>query len=365
MAWSEQQEAAIRAVQAWTKTLSGPQVFYLAGYAGTGKSTIARELAQGVRGKVLYGAFTGKAALVMQTKGCAGAATLHSMIYRLEDESRGSPRFVLNPDAPLKDAALLVVDEVSMVDEQIGRDLLSFGVKILVIGDPAQLPPVKGEGFFTARAPDVMLTEVHRQAADNPIIRMSMDVREGRRLALGQYGDSRVVHRSEIDAAAVTAADQVLVGKNVTRHLYNRRIRELLGHEGGTPLVGERLVCLRNRREKGLLNGGIWTVVEVLAGTPATVSLRIQSEDSGPARKPVKVSIHRAFFEGQENEVPWEERRGLAEMTFGYALTVHKSQGSQWNRVVVFDESAAFRDNRREWLYTAITRAAEAVTIVQ
>ena len=69
-----------------------------------------------------------------------------------------------------------------MVDEELGRDLLSFGKPVLVLGDPAQLPPVKGGGFFTEAEPDIMLTEVHRQAADNPIIRMSMVVREGGRL---------------------------------------------------------------------------------------------------------------------------------------------------------------------------------------
>ena len=72
-----------------------------------------------------------------------------------------------------------------MVDEELGRDLLSFGKKVLVLGDPAQLPPVKGGGFFTEAEPDVMLTEVHRQAADNPIIRLSMTCAKAGRLSRG------------------------------------------------------------------------------------------------------------------------------------------------------------------------------------
>ena len=80
------QDAALKAVAAWLKARPGsrgtPQVFRLFGYAGTGKTTLARHLAEGVDGRVVFGAFTGKAALVMRRKGCADASTIHSMIYR-------------------------------------------------------------------------------------------------------------------------------------------------------------------------------------------------------------------------------------------------------------------------------------------
>ena len=160
-----------------------------------------------------------------------------------------------------------------MVDEELGRDLLSFGQPVLVLGDPAQLPPVKGGGFFTEGEPDVMLTEVHRQAKDNPIIHLSMMVREGGRLETGSYGESRIIRRREIDAAAVMAADQVLVGLNKTRRLYNTRLRELNGYRDPMPAAGEKLVCLRNDKTKGLLNGGTWT-------------------HPGPARHPQRLHPH-------------------------------------------------------------------------
>ncbi len=143
-----------------------------------------------------------------------------------------------------------MIDECSMVDGDLGNDLLSFDTPVLVLGDPAQLPPVKGGGFFTEAEPDVMLTEVHRQAADNPIVRLAMTVREGGRLEFGTYGDSRVIPRRAIDPQTVLAADQVLVGMNRTRRLYNGRIRELIGHVDPMPAVGEKLVCLRNDRTK-------------------------------------------------------------------------------------------------------------------
>src|SRR5207302_8026568 len=131
-----------------------------------------------------------------------------------------------------------------------------FGKPVLVLGDPAQLPPLKGGGFFTEGPPDVMLTEVHRQAMDNPIIKMSMLVREGGRLSLGAYGESLVIERRDIDSDIVTAADQLLVGLNRT----NKRMRELFGHANVFRQAGDKLVCLKNDKTKGLLNGGIWLV---------------------------------------------------------------------------------------------------------
>ena len=168
----------------------------------------------------------------MRSKGCAGASTIHALIYRASEGEDGAPTFTLNHDGPASRAALIVIDECSMVDAELGRDLLSFGKPILVLGDPAQLPPVKGGGFFTEAEPDVMLTTIHRQAQDDPIIRLSEIVRSGGEIAYGQYGESRVIRRDEIDAADVLAADQILLGVNRTRRLYNQRIRQLQGTRG-------------------------------------------------------------------------------------------------------------------------------------
>ena len=367
MEWSPQQNKALQSVQAWLKDKKGPQVFRLFGFAGTGKTTLAKEIAEMVKGHVLYMCFTGKAALVLRRKGCTGASTIHSAIYKAKrDDVTGHHVFKLDRDSAVRGAGLVIVDEVSMVGMELGKDLLSFGTRILVLGDPFQLPPIKGEGFFDSTAPDVLLTEIHRQAADNPIIRMSMDVREGRTLRPGTYGESRVITRDQVEGKEVLAADQVIVGLNRTRQNYNRRIRELRDLEGPTPVLGDRLICLRNDRDLGLLNGSLWEPTkspEVLYDNVPLVKARVTSLDD-PDADQVDITVPKHFFLGTEKELDWRIKRDYEEFTFGWAITGHKSQGSQFDNVFVVDEGFVFREDAARWQYTAITRAAERVTVL-
>lgn len=362
MIWPPQQEAALKAVAAWLKR-GEPQIFRLFGYAGTGKTTLAKKIAEDADGDVAFAAFTGKAALVMRSKGCTDARTIHSLIYRPRESDTDQPSFVLNEASDVAQASLVIVDECSMVDAELGRDLLSFGRPVLVLGDPGQLPPVKGGGFFTEGEPDMMLTEVHRQAADNPIVKMSMLVREGKRLLPGSYGESRVIKRQDIDSSIVIAAGQLLVGLNRSRRSYNHRMRELFGRSGSFPEAGEKLVCLRNDKTKGLLNGGIWLAKTAAQMRKKKLALSVVPEDD-PVRRPVRIGVLPEFFQGLEQTLSPQVRRESDEFDYGYALTVHKAQGSQWNSVVLFDESFAFREHRNRWLYTGITRASERLTIV-
>jgi len=403
MNFSPQQDKALLAVDHWLKQGTN-QVLRLFGYAGTGKTTLAKHFAQGVSGLVLYGAYTGKAAHVLRSKGCEGATTIHSMIYNVHEKSRerlahyekeltwlkelshpsemdlrkitelellikgerlnlSSPAFRLNEDSIVKLAKLVVIDECSMVDGRMGHDLLSFGTKILVLGDPAQLPPINGGGYFTSQEPDVMLTEVHRQAKDNPIIDMATRVRRGEPLPLGVYGSSSVT--GSVDRQQVMSADQILVGTNATRRRCNSGMREALGMQGFLPVDGDKLVCLRNSQDIGLLNGGLWYVRGVNGSAKSHVDLSIQPDTGGDV---VDVRSHTHHFIGEEEklkDMDWWMRKESEEFDFGYALTVHKSQGSQWNHVYLFDESNVFRDKARQHLYTGLTRAAEKVTVVR
>jgi exodeoxyribonuclease-5 len=243
---------------------------------------------------------------------------------------------------------------------------MSFGTPILVLGDPAQLPPISGGGFFTEHEPDHLLTEIHRQAADNPIIRMALDVREGRELAHGDFGAARVISRGDVDQELVLAADQVLVGTNRTRRRYNQRLRELKGFDAAYPQAGDKLVCLRNDPAKGLLNGSLWKVMTSSRETVKPgINLLVSPEEDDPDRGVAKIKLLKAAFEAPETEIPWQQKKRFDDFDYGYALTVHKAQGSQWDEVVLFDESFAFKETRQRWLYTAITRAAERLTVVR
>lgn len=395
MNWSPQQVKALDDVGTWLRT-GKKQVYRLMGYAGTGKTTLAKYLAEEATGTVQFCAYTGKAANVLREKGCYGATTIHQLIYLPGDKSRkklnelrqelidmrdegGSdsevapliqdianeekrlerPSFSLNLDSEIRNASLIVVDECSMVDERVGRDLLSFDVPVLVLGDKAQLPPVRGGGFFTAPKPDTLLTEIHRQARDNPIIRMATEIRETGRLKDMIYGDSRVV-KGKPDPEIVLHADQVLCGKNSTRASVNRRCRHLLGFKTQLPSEGDRIVCLRNDHEMGLQNGTLWRVLNCHSFEGMDqISLEIKNETTSH----LHVSAHPHYFQNREDELAFYMKKEAQEFDYGYGLTTHKAQGSQWPDVFVFDESYVFRGNAKNWLYTAITRASERVTV--
>jgi len=290
------QDVALQKVARWLKDRDRP-FFYLAGYAGTGKTTITKKLVENLDGRAVFGAYTGKAATVMERNGCFGATTIHRLIYKPKGKSReellrlerlladrgpdhpdaesirraieierqnvSKPNFTLNEASDVRNAALIVVDEVSMVGGRMAQDLLSFGVPLLVIGDPEQLPPVKDTGYFTTREPDAMLTEIHRQAKDNPIIQLATAVRNGEALSLGDYGDSRVLRMGDERVSEdVRKTDQLLVGMRKTRSAYNARMREVLGRKGLLER-GDKLVCLRNDHELGMMNGSLWCVKDV------------------------------------------------------------------------------------------------------
>jgi exodeoxyribonuclease-5 len=375
MKFSPQQDEALQAVSRWLKT-GDRQLFRLFGYAGTGKTTLARHFAEHVDGHVQFAAFTGKAAQVLRAKGASNAKTIHSLIYRprgeeaVENETTGktsmTPTFSLNRQSDIAKAKLVIVDECSMVDENLGRDLMSFGTPILVLGDPGQLPPISGGGFFTEADPDFLLTEIHRQAAENPIIRLAMDVRAGKEIMYGDYGTTQIIPKNEVDADLVLAADQVLVGINRTRRRYNQRLRELKGFTATYPQAGDKLVCLRNDPAKGLLNGSLWKVMTASKETVKPgINLLVSPDDGDTDRGVAKIKLLKAAFDSPDDDIPWQTKKRYDDFDFGYALTVHKAQGSQWDNVVLFDESYAFRDMRSRWLYTAITRAANTLTVVK
>ncbi|NET72457.1 MAG: AAA family ATPase [Sphaerospermopsis sp. SIO1G2] len=377
------------------------------GYAGTGKTTLANHIAANSGRTVHFAAFTGKAASVLRSKGCDNATTIHKLIYTVKDKPEThlnklrrdlantpehypdireeierciahevkrlkQPSFDKNEGSSLRKNDLVIIDERYMMNQQMGEDLTSFGCKVLLLGDPGQLPPVGGKSFLSKKTPDVLLTEIHRQARDNPIIDMATRIRSGENLPVGAYGNSSVVAAgTKMDPEQVLGYDQLIVGKNITRKNINARVRALHSFEGVEPVKGERLVCLRNDHDLGLMNGQIWkTIADSREVDEDCVRLDVVDEFSTDTE--MGLLSHRCFFHGYDYRQWCEEQdksySRFAEIDsqsfdYGYALTCHKSQGSQWDNVLVFNESRSFGQDHRKWLYTAVTRAANAVCI--
>lgn len=365
MEWTAQQAEALERIDKFMKN-PRQKVFKLHGFAGTGKTTLMSETGRLAGGSVVYGAPTGKAALRLRQAGCYGAKTLHSLMYEVIDEYATPLEWRLRDQIGTDGAKLVGIDEGSMVAEDIGRDLEDVTRKLLVLGDPMQLPPVKGEGYFMSK-PDMLLTDIRRQAEDNPIIQLSLQLRAGEDLAEGQYGDTVIASRYDLPRDAMFDHDIVICGTNITRHRINTRFRELRGWgEPDRPQVGDRLICLKNNNTLGLMNGSMWDVLEVeLQRRPRIARLRVRSADNPDAPSETEVQVPIEFFEGLEEGLDKRFRYRHQEFTYGYGITCHKSQGSQWDKVFVVDEARVFKDFRYRWMYTAITRAAKSLTVAQ
>jgi exodeoxyribonuclease-5 len=432
---SAAQAAAIAEVRDWFETRTDQQqVFRLFGYAGSGKSTVLkfalddlglsphRSTKDGtcVPG-VVTATFTGKAALVLNRKGTP-ARTIHSLIYSViestEEEVAAAavkvqeaeaaarrltgfdrtaseagieamrqalsamkhPRFALNPQSDAADAKLIVLDEVSMVGEEMARDLMSFGKPILVLGDPGQLPPIKGEGAFTRDVPDVMLTEIHRQAAESAIIRLATMARMGEPIGFGTY-DSFVakLRKGDITPDQALRGGQLICGLNATRLQLNNAMRAAAGF-GGTYLptgATEKIICLKNQNDLGLINGMFLTLEGIVDEGSLYFSAIVHDEDGrrvGPPDsngRPGRLRVYKGHFEDhvandlKRHDRDWKDKRLLTEATFGWAITAHKAQGSQWENVIVWDDGMGRTDlDRRRWLYTAITRAERGLVLL-
>ena len=415
---SQQAEAIARIgdwLDAYRTGRSVDQVFRLFGYAGTGKTTLIKYITDWIGGSVVYAAFTGKAARVMRRHIGREASTIHSLCYRpvaprdeivaemiaeIEALPTGAPErmvlerrlvaalelgFIINEDSLAGLADLIVIDECSMVDEEMGQDLLSFGRPVLVLGDPAQLPPIDGHGFFTREdePPDVMLTEIHRQAAGNPIIQVATMAREGRRIPFGRHGATvrKTARRDVANGRAelpdhldrLMGVEQVVVAKNLTRRWLNKLIRD---HKGlrhpeaeWLPTDHDKIIIRHNYRRHGLLNGDFVTLKDASWNPRARVfSATVVKEDGAELPdKPIYAGRFMDHYDYRENREALDHfhARGSIIADFGYVLTAHTAQGSQWRSVLVVDErmKGSVEDHRR-WLYTAVTRAEKLLLIL-
>lgn len=350
MEFSPDQQNAIGAFRDWWRSGTPGQVFKLHGAAGTGKTTVAKTLTQEV-GSAVFLAPTGKAASVLTKKG-APASTIHSAIYTLvaDKEGRKGKRertFEMKED--VRRARLFVVDEASMVNDEIAKDLESIGQPILALGDPYQLPPVKGFAPWIRAEPNVKLDMIHRQGEGSTILKLADAVRKGAKLKPIEKPDARVIlHDDPRCMDLMLQADIVLVGTHKRRNALNTILRKQKGFPPGLA-EGDKIVAETNVHAMGIQNGTIWFVEDT--GEADGIGV-IRDETGRVVELETAIQMERPPF--------W----GPPYFDFAQALTVHRSQGSEWKRVVVVDDSGVFGADARRHLYTAVTRASEDLTVI-
>ena len=386
-----EQKSVVDAVLDWHHEAERPYIT-VGGYAGTGKTTVLGPLRSrleesGDITRVAFCAFTGKAASVLRarlreqnaTKRGDYCGTIHGLIYEADLDDAGDIMGWKRLGSIPYD--LIVVDEASMVGERLWNDLSAFGIPIVAIGDHGQLPPLEGT-LNLVESPDLRLETIHRQAEGNPIIHVSFLARTEGEIPYGVFGpgvekaprdDADTRERLEQEFATFNAETMILCGYNRTRVALNKHVREKLGFDGEGLLAGERIICLQNNwsaRQHPIFNGMLG---EVVSAEPVSEGGCVHWYDAvfqmdGESRLYVgQISAHQVDHLQRIQQVD-----GLLPIEIGdrfdrgYALTVHKAQGSQARKVILFEQKSRLwgGESYRRWLYTAVTRAREELLIV-
>ena len=370
----------------------------IAGYAGAGKSTLVRFIIEelktyGVKETdVCFACFTGKAAQVLLKKGNKNVITLHKLLYKsIPKESGGFVR-IPNPSIPYK---IVVVDEVSMAPKTLMDLLFKHNVYVICLGDPFQLPPVdKKEDNHLLDVPHIFLDEIMRQAQESEIIQLSMAIRENRPIEVFQGKEVQILNKEELNTGMLTWADQILVATNATRVSINAQMRKLLNF-GEQPQDGDKIICLRNYwdcfsdNEEPLVNGTIGilknsfltkrylpNIVKSIDGL-SHIDLIMGDFISDSGMYFHSLEMDKKMIDIGEFSLDWKTVYQLnrnprtrnippLEFTYGYAITCHKAQGSEWDKVLVIEEKFPFdKIEHARWLYTAVTRSSEKLVLVR
>ena len=366
----------------------------IAGYAGTGKSTLVKFIVQALDidpDYVCYIAYTGKAAKVLRDKGCSNAMTAHRLLYQSFPRADGTfYHKIKRPlDWPYK---LIIVDEISMLPKEIWELLLSHNIHVICLGDPFQLPPI-GEDNQVLYNPHIFLDEIMRQAQESEIIRLTMDIRDGKSLTPYKGKEIQIIDPKDIVGGMYGWADQIIVAKNLTRRNINSQMRHMLfGVDNETPVEGDKIICLRNAWETVSEAGDV-----LVNGTIGTIN-NIKYNQNHPFLKPqmtanfvsddytdfdIEVSPLDVYFRdlsidykllttGEPTVTEKNFRRfpkQFRPLTFdyGYCITCWKAQGSEYDKVLIFEENFPLKNtiDHQKYLYTAATRAKKRLIIVR
>ena len=366
----------------------------ISGYAGTGKSTLVRFIIDALdvdEDKVAYATYTGKAAEVLRKKGNPNAMTLHRLLY--DSIPRQGGGFIRIPKKRL-DYDIVVVDEVSMVPKTMVDMLLAHRVYILFLGDPGQLPQIdKKEAHNLLDRPHIFLDEVMRQAAESEIIQLTMKIRNGEDIPFMHGKEVIVAPKAELVTGHLTWADIIICATNKTRHNMNRQKRELLGYSGVLEENESLLIKCNywevcNENGDALVNGSIGTIKNVFESfrrIPSYVKSDIRDmptivgefiSDDGVSFG--NIEFDKNFLLKEEPCIDWRTSYQLGKLknkigdiipkqaTYGYAITGHCSQGSQWGKVLVIEESFPFdKVEHARWLYTCCTRPTSRLVLIR
>lgn len=377
---------------ALSRFYDGEKYTVISGYAGTGKSTLVRFIIEAIgmdEDEICFATYTGKAAQVLEKKGNKNVGTLHKLLYKAVPLPNGSFKFIPKADIGY---SLVIVDEVSMAPKTLMNLLFSHrGVHIICLGDPFQLPTIDAnEDNGLLQNPHIFLDEIMRQAQESEIIRLTMDIRAGKELQLFKGNEVQVIDQRNIIGGMYGWADQIIVAKNATRRNINSRMRKMLFDvDTDIPVEGDKIICLRNAWEtvtefgETLVNGTIGTISNIkynhyhpFLHPQMTINFLSDDYTAEEADKSVldmyfrNLNIdYKLLTTGEETVNAKNFKRFPKEfrpLTFdyGYCITCHKSQGSEYSKVLVFEEFLKGNDHAR-WLYTAATRAKEKLVIVR
>lgn len=346
----------------------------ISGYAGTGKSTLVQYIINELNipdSKIAYVAYTGRAALVLKSKGCPGATTAHKLLYHTTELPDGT--FIHTPkEKPDKPLRLIVVDEISMLEKSQWDILMKWGIHVICLGDDAQLPPIH-EDNGVLQHPHIFLDEIVRQAKDNEIVRLSLDIREGKSLNCFKGKDVWVVPKETISDRILSTADIVLCGKNTTRYYLNQRIRRNIWGEQykEEPIDGDKIICLKNYWNYGdLANGLIGRITDIekkddfFLKTKLIANFETDDDYFGDLNMDYQLFIEGKPLVNQDNWKMYPKEVRPLEFDYSYGITTWKGQGSEWDKVVVFaDKLSCNKEMYQRYLYTSVTRSKHKLIV--
>lgn len=388
---NEQQDEALSKIWNWWKN-GAHKPFLFAGAAGTGKTTSARRGAEQCEiplEKISFMAPTGKAARVLAHKTKQPTSTIHSAIYSanrtqvddlrvalteemkdpnaneeaisaLESEISELVNSSEGPTFRFKEALLgqgvMLIDEASMIGADVWKDLMKIQVPKIFIFDPFQLPPVKQKWGMEGMQPDVFLTQIMRQAEGSGVAKAAADIREGR--PIRPYGDEFQVAPKGVLTVKDYAEnfDIVLTGTNDLRKRMNKLLRKYAGYPE-EPVVGDKIVALANDKATGISNGEVFTITSINRSGKRVANFDLVDAFGNRFRR---IDAYLPVF--KDEALSSGAPHHTVSFTYGYCLTVHKSQGSEYERVAVIDSWKGA--DHEKWLYTAVTRASKTCTLV-